>query len=60
MIYLTGMCRRSVGYVIEISPSGKELEELPQNDSSAGKKKKKDILCFATKGHYNIAYWPYM
>ena len=49
-----------MGYVIEISPSGKELEELPQNDSSAGKKKKKDILCFATKGHYNIAYWPYM
>jgi len=52
------MSRRSVGYVIEISPSAKELEQSQQNDSLAGKKKKKIILCFATKGHYNnIAHW---
>jgi len=50
-----------VGYVIEISPSAKELEQSQQNDLSAGKKKKKNILRFTMKDHYNkIVHWPYM
>jgi len=47
------MYTRPVGYVVEIPPSGKEVEESQQNRPSAGKKKKENSQRFVTKGNYN-------